>query len=149
MQFKTHLAFSFLVSLFLIDYLKIKNQILFLITALLFSILPDLDEYSSKISKKLRPLSYITNLLFKHRSLFHSIWIPVILSSVFFSINQMISIAILAGYLSHLILDALTIKGITPLIPINKKIRGFIKVNSLLEDLIFYILVIIIIFKLI
>jgi inner membrane protein len=150
MQFKTHIAFSFLVSLFLIDFLKIKNQILFLIIVLFFSIFPDLDEHTSKISKKLRSISYITNSLFKHRSLFHSIWIPLILSSILFSINKIISIAILTGYISHLILDALTIKGLAPFSPIiNKKIKGFIKVNSLLDNLLFYLFVVIIIYKLI
>jgi len=151
MQFKTHIAFAFLISLFLIDFLKIKNQILFFIIVLFFSIIPDLDEYSSKISKKLKPLSYITKLLFKHRGFFHSIFIPLLLSLILFSINKkIISLAILTGYISHLILDALTIKGITPLFPIiNKKINGFIKVNSLLDNLLFYIFLIIIIYRLI
>lgn len=148
MQFKTHIAFSFLISLFLINFTK--NQILFVIVVLFFSILPDLDEYSSTISKKLRPLAFVTKLLFKHRGIFHSIFIPILLSSILFSINKIISLAILTGYISHLFLDALTIKGITPFFPISdKKAKGFIKVGSLLDNMLFYIFVILIVYKLI
>ena len=150
MQFKTHVAFAFLISLFLIDFLKIKNQILFVIIVIFFSALPDLDKYNSKISKKLKPISFIIGLLSKHRGFFHSIFIPLLLSLILFSINKTISLAVLTGYISHLILDTLTIKGTTPLSPIiNKKIKGFIKVNSLLDNLLFYIFVILIIYKLI
>lgn len=151
MQFKTHIAFSFLVAIFSIDFLKIKNQILFVIVLLFFSILPDLDEYSSKVSKKLRPFSYITNLLFSHRGILHSIFMPLALFLVLFSISQrIIGTAVLIGYMSHLILDALTIKGVRPLFPlINKSIKGFVKVNSILDTLLFYVLLISIVYTLI
>jgi len=149
MQFRTHIAFAFLISLFLIDYFKIKNQIIFLTVILFFSVIPDIDEYSSKISKKLRPFSYIINLLFTHRGFFHSIYIPL-LSLMLFPVNKPICLAALIGYLSHLFLDALTIGGISPLSPLfNGKIRGFIKVNSLLENIFFYALVTFIVYKLV
>ena len=151
MLFRTHLAFSFLLALISIDFFKISNSILFLIIFLFFSLVPDLDEHSSKISRKFRFLAFFIRLLFKHRGFLHSVYIPFLLSLFLFIINQkFLGLAVILGYLSHLILDAFTIQGIHPLYPIlNKRIRGFIKVNSFLENILFVIILILIIYKLI
>lgn len=151
MLFRTHLAFSFLIGLVSIDHFKISNNILFLIVFLFFSLIPDLDDYSSKISRKLKPLAFIIKFLFKHRGFLHSIYLPFMVSLLFFIINKrLIGLAVILGYLSHLVLDSLTIAGTRPLYPIiNKKIKGFIKVGSLVENIIFIILVLLIVIKLI
>ena len=150
MLFRTHLAFGFLIGLYLIDFLKIKNQILFMIILLFFSIFPDIDDSSSKISKKLKPFSYLTTL-FGHRTIFHTIYFPLAISFVLFILNfKLLSLAALIGYLLHLILDSITKKGIALFYPLSKKrIKGFIKVGSLTENIIFTILIILIIYKLI
>ena len=151
MLFRTHLAFSFLIALVIVDFFKISNQILFVIVFLFFAILPDIDEYSSKISKLFRPLAFIVKLLFRHRGFFHSIYIPLIISLFLFSIEQkMLSLAALIGYLSHLILDAFSRQGISPLSPIiNKKFRGIIKVGSFYENILFLLFFILVILKLV
>lgn len=150
MLFRTHLAFSFLIALYLIDFLKVKNQILFMIILLFFSIFPDVDEKSSKIFKKLRPFSYLA-VLFGHRNIFHTVYFPIAIALVFFIFNlNLLSIAVLIGYLLHLLLDLTTKQGIALFYPLSKKrIKGFIKVGSLLENIIFVVLIILIIFKLI
>ena len=49
MMYYTHLAFGLLVSLISINLFNIKNEILFILIVLLFSIFPDIDESKSKI----------------------------------------------------------------------------------------------------
>ena len=149
MLFRTHLAFSFLIGLYIIDFLKIKNQILFIIILLFFSIFPDIDESSSKVSKKLKPFSYLTNIL-GHRNILHTIYFPLAISLILLLFNlKEISIAVLIGYLLHLLLDAATKKGIALFYPLNKKrIKGYIKTGSFIENIIFILLVIIVVLKL-
>ena len=149
MLFRTHLAFSFLIGLYIIDFLKIKNQILFIIILLFFSIFPDIDESSSKVSKKLKPFSYLTNIL-GHRNILHTIYFPLAISLILLWLNlKEMGIAVLIGYLLHLLLDAATKKGIALFYPLNKKrIKGYIKTGSFIENIIFILLVIIVVLKL-
>ena len=141
MMYYTHLAFGFLVSLLATELFDIKHKILFILTATLFSIFPDIDERRSKIGKKYKWTSRIINFLFGHRGFFHSVYIPLILYAGFYHINIEIGIAASAGYFSHLAMDAMTKHGIRPLYPIiNNKISGFIKTNSLLEKILFLII---------
>ena len=150
MLFRTHLAFSFLIGLYLIDFLKIENQILFMIVLLFFSVFPDIDVSSSKVSKKLKPISYLTSL-FGHRNLFHTVYFPFAIFLVLLVFNlKLLSLAALIGYLLHLFLDMITKGGIALFYPLSKKrIKGFIKVGSLIENIFLIILIILIIYKLI
>ena len=150
MLFRTHLIFGFLIGLYIIDFLKIKKKILFMIILLFFSIFPDVDESSSKIFKKLKPFSYLA-ALFGHRNIFHTIYFPIAISLVLFILNlKLISLAVLIGYSLHIILDLTTKKGIALFYPLSKKkIRGFIKVGSLVENILLIILIILAVYKLI
>ena len=148
-MYYTHLAFGFLVSLISIDILDINNKLLFILIATFFSIFPDIDERKSKIGKKYKFASRIINILFGHRGFFHSIYIPLILYFIFYSISVEIGIAVLVGYFSHLLMDAMTRHGIRPLYPIiNRKINGFIKTNSLFEKILFLIIILLILYSL-
>lgn len=142
MMYYTHLAFGLLVGMLSLDFFNIKNKILFMLIVLFFSVFPDIDERRSKIGKKTKLVSGIINFIFGHRGLVHTIYIPLILFFIFYNMNKEIGIAVLAGYFSHLFLDALTKIGITPLYPIiNKRIDGFVKTNSLLEKIFFSVIV--------
>ncbi len=147
MMYYTHLAFGFLIALASLEFFNIKNELVFIFAALLFSIFPDIDEKRSKIGKKYKFASRIINFLFGHRGFFHSIYIPLILYFIFYSISVEIGIAVLVGYFSHLFIDAMTRQGIRPLYPIiNRKINGFIKTNSLSEKILFLIIVLLILY---
>lgn len=146
-MYYTHLAFGFLVSLISISIFNINNKLLFILVAALFSIFPDIDERKSKIGKKYKLISGIINFLFGHRGFFHSIYIPLVLYSIFYYIYAEAGIAILVGYFSHLLMDAITKQGIRPLYPIiNRKINGFIKTNSLSEKILFLIIILLILY---
>ena len=153
MMFRTHLTFSLFIGLILIKILDVQNQILFLILLLFFGVFPDIDEKSSKISKKTKILSRPISFLFKHRGFFHTIYFPLILFLLFFIMNQRIlGIAAVAGYLSHLFLDSLTKSGIRIFKPFLKlKFYGFFKTGRFFDYflfLVFFIMDIYLIIKL-
>ena len=62
MRFRTHLAFSFLISLLIINSFDVQNKIIFIVIMLITSALPDIDSYKSKIGKKIKPISFLINI---------------------------------------------------------------------------------------
>ena len=149
MLFKTHLAFSFLIGLYLIDIFKVENKVLFITVLLFFSVFPDIDERSSKVGKKLRPLSHFARL-FGHRTIFHTIYFPLLILLILSLFGFLtVGIAALVGYSLHLFLDSITKQGVAWFYPLSKKrIAGLIKVGSLFENFLFFIIVILIILHL-
>ena len=142
MRYYTHLAFSFLVGIFLIKYLSIYNQIMFIVLFMGLSLLPDIDKVQSKVSSKIKVVSFIIRFFLGHRGLMHSIWIPILFYLLVFMFSFEVAIAISFGYLSHLILDGLTPAGVKLLWPLKKKLKGFIRTGSLTEYLVFVLLII-------
>jgi len=144
-MFRTHIIFSFLTGLIFINVLNPANQILFMILVLFGSAVPDIDHPNSKIGKNFKIIGW----LFKHRGIFHSVFMALLISSALYFFTGYFS-AFLLGYLSHLVADAMTISGIAFLYPLSrKKIRGFIKTGSLSENLMFSAFVVGIIYTLI
>jgi inner membrane protein len=138
MIFRTHLAFSLFIGLILIKILNVKNQILFLIFLVFFSVFPDIDEKSSKVSKRIKILSYPLGILCRHRGIFHTIYFPLAIFLLFFSVERLLGIAILTGYLSHLFLDSLTKSGIRPFKPFLKfRLYGFSKTGKFFDNFLF------------
>lgn len=140
-MFKTHLIISFLIGLSTFQFFDI-NGIIFIAVVVLAGILPDIDMPTSKIGSKTKPLSKLLNLLFGHRGLIHSIFVPIVFLWIFYYFNMVeYGLAIFIGYIGHLIADALSWEGINFLYPIAKfRIQGFIKVGGFLEYSIFVML---------
>jgi inner membrane protein len=107
-----------------------------------FSLLPDIDKVQSKVSSKIKVVSFIIRFFLGHRGLMHSIWIPILFYLLVFMFSFEVAIAISFGYLSHLILDGLTPAGVKLLWPLKKKLKGFIRTGSLTEYLVFVLLII-------
>ena len=137
MRYYTHLAFSFFVGLWLIKYLKIENQILFIFLFLFFSLIPDIDETKSKIAQKTKALSWLINLFFSHRGLFHAVYIPILLFLLLFNLRMDIAVAVSFGYFSHIILDCFTVSGIRLLWPLKKRLKGFVRTGGWFENIVF------------
>lgn len=144
MMFFTHLAFALLSGLFSLKFVNPSNKYLFLIIVCLVSLFPDLDNYKSKTGKKFGFISKIIEFVFGHRGLFHSIHLPLLLFCLFYFFNyKLAAFAILIGYLSHLLIDGLTVSGVNLLNPLLKlNINGFVKTGGVLEYLIFILLLI-------
>lgn len=139
-MYKTHLAFAFLLVLLAIPIINPSNQILFLGIALISAMLPDIDHPDSKVGKYFKPISF----LLEHRGFFHSVF-PLLIGALFLiSYTKMIYvIPFLIGYTSHLIGDLVTKQGIMPFHPFSKKrINGFFRTGTVLESLLFVLLMI-------
>ena len=140
---KTHIAGGVLTGMAIAHYLLLSNQCLPIYAGCLVgatlvgSLIPDLDSEKSIISKSLWLLTILYKLvkkivgLFKikgmgHRGLFHSLVVPLILGLIGFFLHRTwewtayISIGIISGYLSHLILDMLNPMGISLFFPFFK-----------------------------
>jgi membrane-bound metal-dependent hydrolase YbcI (DUF457 family) len=94
-------------------------------------LLPDLDVRPRKL----------------HRKLFHNVWFLIIVLFVAYNlgIDKNTAIILSIGFISHLIGDSLTHKGIMPLWPIKKpKFNGPIKTGGFGEYLIVLVLLLLI-----
>ena len=77
MMFITHLVFGFLVALISITYFEVPNNIIFISIIVFSSIVADIDKMSSKIGSKVKLLSFFLEILFGHRGLMHTIYVPI------------------------------------------------------------------------
>ena len=144
MMGKTHLAFGLLFAIVSFIFLpiagyEISNTFLFFAVVLFCSLLSDIDEPESKLGRKFPP-SILIKLTLGHRGFFHTIWVGLILSILFYYFGLIYSIAALIGYCSHLIGDSLTISGVNWLYPFKGNIKGFIRTGGFLEKIIFIII---------
>ena len=131
MEKMTHITLAFLV-LLLFGFV-LNFPIYMAIFAFIGVLIPDLDTKPRRL----------------HRKLFHNVWMLIIflflgfVSGVLF--NREVAIIFSIGFLSHLIGDSLTHKGIMPLWPIKKpKFNGPIKTGGIGEYLIVLVLLIMI-----
>jgi len=141
MMFRTHLIFSFLISILIINYFNIQNKIVFVAILLIASALPDIDSYKSKLGKKIKPISFLINIFLGHRGIFHSPFLLILISIIISIINIEIAAAFFVGYLSHLVFDSLTPEGVMFFYPFSKKrTKGLIRTGSLFENILFILL---------
>ena len=84
------------------------------------SILPDIDTPKSMMGKTFSHTSGILDALVGHRTFTHDIVLMNLIGIVLIFVNP-IFIGLVFGYMGHLFLDALTVKGLPCAYPINKK----------------------------
>lgn len=139
MMFYTHIAFALLSSLIALKFLSISNPYIFILVVCFVALFPDIDEKNSKLGRKIKIISKI----FSHRGILHSIFPIILLFLLFYHFNySIIAYGILVGYLSHLLIDSLTLQGINFLHPISSfRISGFVKSGGFLEMILFLVLV--------
>ncbi len=142
MKGRTHLTFSILlgvISLFFID-LGVKEHAIFFLLVVLASFMPDIDHPDSAIGRKIRPISFLVKLLAGHRGVFHSLLIPLTIFLVLFQMGYTIyGIAILIGYLSHLLLDSFNHSGVAWFFPLPARIKGAIKSGGFTDFILFLV----------
>ena len=133
-----------ILSLLIIDLFNITNALMFIIIFSFFSILPDIDSHKSKIGSKLKPLSYVFEILFGHRGFLHSMWIPMIIFILFWLFGYFtLGLAAMLGYILHLLMDSMTLGGVK-FFGIKKR-RGFVKTGGAFEIVLFFVLVLLLI----
>ena len=149
MLWKTHLAFGLLVALVLEKYLPVQNSLIYFSLVLFGALLPDIDHPKSFIGKRFKILSKIISFFAGHRGILHSALFAVVLCGVLYKfVGPFYGISLFVGYLSHIVSDAFSQEGINFLYPFaNLHLRGFIKVGSSGETVLFLFLIVLIILQ--
>lgn len=91
--------------------------------AIVGSLFPDIDTKTSRLGQKVKPISGIIGRMFKHRTLFHSpiLYILMYMAAMHFLPNEkQITDCFMTGVISHLFLDMLNIKGIPLFYPFKR-----------------------------
>jgi len=138
MLFRTHVVFALAVYFFLLKYLYVPNKILLLFFMMLAMAFVDIDIKNSKFGDHwyLRPLQ----IFVRHRGITHSLFFAVLLSLVIGGFNLWAGFGFFSGYISHLFLGALTLRGVGLFWPIRWKVRGFVRSGGIAEEVIFVLL---------
>jgi len=141
MMFRTHLVFGFLFGLLVSSIFNVGNIYLFMLFVLFAAGLPDIDHPKSKYGRRLGIISKAINLVAGHRGIFHSLLFALLFGIAFWYFNKTAGLGIFIGYLSHLIGDGFSREGVNLLYPFSKlEIRGFFRVGSFIEHILFFIL---------
>ena len=147
MLFHTHLMIGLVFFLLFKDYFTGGNEIVFLALLLLASVFPDIDDGKSKMKKASGIIGSVISYLFKHRGIFHSLFMGLLLFVLFIIFwNSYYAFAILIGYCSHLFGDLITPMGIKIFYPLSDfKIKGRIKVGGTGEWVVLFGMIILIV----
>src|SRR3989338_751826 len=137
----THLAIAFFVLMLIRFNLTIDN--IFIAVFLISSLLPDIDSEQSFIGKRTKPFSRIIQWLAKHRGFIHSLNFCLRISLILVFIFPKAVIPFFFGYSLHLFADGFTKAGVRIFYPLKFKLKGFLRVGSFTEKLIFVLFLII------
>ncbi len=148
MLFHTHILLGIVLFL-LIEPFLVGNYVVFFLLVLLGAVLPDIDSANSKINRWSGIIGIVIAFFFKHRGLFHSLFLHVVL---FFIVGSVFSFyyatALFIGYVAHMIGDGVTLRGVELFYPFSKfKIRGPVRVGGFFEGVVFIGLVVVIVMK--
>jgi membrane-bound metal-dependent hydrolase YbcI (DUF457 family) len=133
MLIKTHLAIGIFAAVFFLPH--INNKLIFVPVVLIASILPDIDTGFSTLGKK--RLFKPVQLLAKHRGIFHSFTLCVIVSVIFAFYLPILAFSFFLGYAIHLFADSWTLEGIKPFWPFKTLLKGHVKVGGIIEETVF------------
>lgn len=146
MKGTTHLLFGLLLSAVFVRVFEMGQPLLAILLILLGSLLPDIDERHSLLGRKMPLIGF----LFRHRTFFHSIVFGVVVSILCaVLLGEVYALAFAIGFVGHLLLDGLTPMGVTPFWPSKLKLKGFVRVGSIFEKIIFASLVLVFVYYLV
>lgn len=130
---------ALILLVFVEPVLQTYQKFLYILIAVFSGLLPDVDHAKSYMGRKVKIIGW----LFKHRGFFHSLLFGIIIIIIGFKIIPTYKWALIGGYASHLILDALTHQGEQFLWPTKIKLKGLIKTGGIIEIVIFILLVVV------
>ncbi|MET1014078.1 MAG: metal-dependent hydrolase [Paenisporosarcina sp.] len=121
---KTHIIGGMAASL-AISQMTLYDPALMVGAGVVGGLIPDICHGGSKIGKTFPLLSKLINTLFGHRSFTHSLLflfiVGVLLRS--FVSNEAVIVGIMAGMISHILLDMATKNGVKLLFPFTIRVR--------------------------
>lgn len=131
MLLRTHVVITLFFVLLFIPLVEFKT--IFVIIALLATLMPDADIKSSSIGKFkiLRPLQ----IFVKHRGFFHSLTFMFLIILLLAYVYPVGAFAFFVGYGSHLLADSFTKEGIRFFYPSLKRSSGWITTGGRTETI--------------
>ncbi len=139
MLIRTHLAFVILLIMIFVRH--VSDKPIFIIVALIATILPDIDTGFSHVGHKwyLKPVQ----IFVKHRGIIHSLTMAVFLSVLISIFYPVLSLGFFLGYSVHLFMDSFTKDGIQPFWPLKYKTSGPVKTGGRIEMSLFVTIVLV------
>jgi len=124
MQGNTHIVGGITASLAFAQFSN-DNPLVLVGAGVIGALLPDICHRGSKIGRKFPIVSKLVNMVFGHRSFTHSLLFLLFMSLVLHSFvpYKAISIGIIIGMASHIVLDMCTKKGVKLFFPATISIR--------------------------
>lgn len=125
---KTHLAAGTAIGLLISSQLdlSLSDTLAVTVCAAAGSLIPDIDNATSKLGRRFAPASILIQLFIGHRTLFHAPLLYLILAFVIaqtYPAQQLLLFSCAAGIISHLFLDMCNPAGIPLFWPIHKRIH--------------------------
>ncbi|MBG9453114.1 membrane protein [Lysinibacillus sphaericus] len=149
MQGNTHIIGGITASL-AVAQISNDNALVLVGAGVIGALLPDICHGGSKIGRKLPIISKIVNTMFGHRSFTHSLLFLFLVGMLLhtFIPYETISLGILLGIASHILLDMATKKGVKLFFPVSISVRLPIttKTGSKAEKVVFMLLTILSVF---
>lgn len=105
-------------------------------------LLPDIDHPNSRISRTFGILGFPFRIT-PHRTLTHAIWIPLALGAIALAYPHWITLTIASAYLSHIIGDMITPRGVPLFYPLSRRAYGLglVRTGGLLERLLALVMI--------
>jgi inner membrane protein len=136
---KTHIIGGMAAGLAISQFTN-YDPVLLVGAGVLGGLIPDICHGGSKIGRTFPLVSKLINILFGHRSFTHSLLFLFIVATLLhtFVVNEAVIVGILAGMISHYILDMSTKQGIKLFFPFSIRIRFPIttRTGGKVEDLV-------------
>lgn len=120
MLIKTHLAITLFFVLLLVSY--VEDKMIFVLVALVSTIIPDIDSRFSMIGQK--TIARILQFFTKHRGIIHSYTLLLIVTIISALFVPVLALPFFLGYGMHLFADSFNISGIRPFYPLKRKAYG-------------------------
>lgn len=134
MLIRTHIALVLFVIMLFLPHINI-NLFLFVIVALIATLIPDVDSGFSTLGK--HGVFKILQVFTKHRGIFHSFTFCIIISVLLALFFPTISLAFFLGYAVHLFADSFTQEGIIPFWPYSRTSSWHFKTGGRVETSLF------------
>ena len=130
MLWRTHLVMGLSAG-----YLVVGPDVALLAAAGVISLIPDIDHPGSKVGRKAPVFSVVLRIFFGHRGVLHSLAGVVVFGlAAALAGGQGLGVAVVAGYLAHLLGDILTPYGVPLLWPLPWRVRiPVVKTGGMLE----------------
>lgn len=137
---KTHITAGILtgITISAFNHFGFEKTVTYCVISGAAALIPDIDLVTSKAGAKIKPISFIINKFFGHRTICHA---PIVYASIFFLLMSFFPSysfyidMIYFGIFSHLLLDMLNLKGIPLFYPFSRKRYNLasIKTNGFFE----------------